>query len=84
MQNPLISKKKKSLVAFSILVLLDIVGNKAKGQISKRMFQEKKTRQIFKKTNNSYPLIRTRFFFHEGEPRQSENYINATNNIQKV
>ena len=34
--------------------------NKAKGRISKRMFQENKARQIFRKTNISYPLIRTR------------------------
>ena len=31
--------------------------NKAKGRISKRMFQENKARQIFRKTNVSYPLI---------------------------
>ena len=37
------------------------VGNKAKGRISKRVFQENKARQIFRKTNISYPLIRTRF-----------------------
>ena len=36
------------------------VGNKAKGRISKRVFQEKKVRQISRKTNISYPLIRTR------------------------
>ena len=36
------------------------VGNKAKGRISKRVFQENKARQIFRKTNISYPLIRTR------------------------
>ena len=35
------------------------VGNKAKGRISKRVFQENKARQIFKKTNISYPLVRT-------------------------
>ena len=34
-----------------------ILGNRAKGQISKRVFQENKTRQIFRKKNNSYPLI---------------------------
>ena len=27
------------------------------------MFQENKARQIFRKTNNSYPLIRTRTIF---------------------
>ena len=37
-----------------------IVCNKAKGQISKRVFQENKAGHIFWKTNISYPLIRTR------------------------
>ena len=32
-----------------------IVGNKTKGRISKQMFQENKSRQIFRKTNISYP-----------------------------
>ena len=35
------------------------VGNKAKGWISKREFQQNKVRQIFLKTNIFYPLIRT-------------------------
>ena len=38
-------------------ISLLIVGNKAKEQISKRVFQESKARQIFWKTNISYPLI---------------------------
>ena len=38
-----------------------IVGNKAKERISKRVFQEKKARQIFRKTNISYPLIRSKY-----------------------
>ena len=42
---------------------LQIVGNKAKGRISKRVFQENKARQIFRKTNISYPLIRTHPFW---------------------
>ena len=33
------------------------VGNKAKGRISKRVFQESKARQNFRKTNISYSLI---------------------------
>ena len=33
------------------------VDNKAKGCISKRVFQENKVGQIFRKTNISYPLI---------------------------
>ena len=37
-----------------------IVGNKAKGRISKRVFQENKAHQIFRKTHISNPLIRTR------------------------
>ena len=37
----------------------NFVGNKTKGRISKRVFQENKARQIFRKTNISYPLIRT-------------------------
>ena len=36
------------------------VGNKAKGRISKRVFQESKARQNFRETNISYSLIRTR------------------------
>ena len=39
---------------------MELVGNKAKGRISKRVFQENKARQIFRKTSISYPLIRTR------------------------
>ena len=39
-----------------------VVGNKAKGRISKRAFQEKKARQIFRKMNISHPLIRTRTY----------------------
>ena len=44
-----------------------LVGNKAKGRISKRVFQENKARQIFRKTNISYPLIRTRCVYREQE-----------------
>ena len=39
-------------------------GNKVKGRISKRVFQENKVRQIFPKTNfltSSYAQIQTRF-----------------------
>ena len=39
---------------------------KAKGWISKRVFQEKKACQIFSKTNTSYPLIRTGACAYEG------------------
>ena len=34
-----------------------IVGNKAKGPFSKRMFQKNKARQIFRKVNISHSLI---------------------------
>ena len=39
--------------------MLHYVGNETKGRISKRVFQENKARQIFQKTNISYPQIRT-------------------------
>ena len=42
------------------LLELQIVGNKSKGQFSKRVFQENKTRQIFRRTNMAYPLIHVR------------------------
>ena len=48
-----------------------IVGNKAKGCESqngclKRVFKEIKARQIFRKTNISYSLIRTRMCSYQG------------------
>ena len=43
-------------------LVLYVVGNKVKGRISKRIFQENKARQIFRKTNISYLLIRTRTY----------------------
>ena len=45
---------------------VQIVGNKAEGQISKWLFQEHKARQIFWKTNISYPLTRTRTCVYQG------------------
>ena len=59
--------------------ILDTVGstviNKAKGRISKRVLQENKARQIFQKTNISYPLIRTPSCAYQGvrNVRFSEN-----------
>ena len=41
-------------------------GNKAKGRISKRVFQESKARQNFRKTNISYLLIRTCTYAYQG------------------
>ena len=54
---------------------LQLVGNKAKERISKRVFQENKARQIFRKTNISYPLIRARTCAYQGlrKVRFSEN-----------
>ena len=51
------------------------VGNKIKGRISKRVFHENKARQIFRKTNISYPLIRIRTCSYQGvrNVRFSEN-----------
>ena len=40
-------------------ISMNFVGNKAKVLISKRVLQENKARQISRKTNISYPLIRT-------------------------
>ena len=40
--------------------------NKAKGRVSKRVFQENKARQIFRKTIISYPLIRTHTCAYQG------------------
>ena len=46
--------------------LSKFVCNKAKEQISKRMFQKNKACQVFRKTNFSYPLIRTRACSYQG------------------
>ena len=43
-----------------------LVGNKTKGRISKRVFQENNARQVFRKTNMSNPLIRTRTCAYQG------------------
>ena len=37
--------------------IVEFVSNKAEGQISKRVLQEDRARQIFRKTNIFYPLI---------------------------
>ena len=44
------------------LIICLFVGNMAKGRILKRVFQENKAPQIFRKTNFSYLLIRKRAF----------------------
>ena len=38
-------------VQLLLMFIDEIVGNKAKGRISKRVFQESKARQNFRKTN---------------------------------
>ena len=43
------------------------VGNKAKGRISKPLFQENKAHHVFQKTNISYPLIRTHVYVSGGK-----------------
>ena len=48
-----------TFVAIRNPLVLQFVGNKAKRQISKRVFQESKANKKFRKTNISYPLIRT-------------------------
>ena len=52
----------KSIFYFKV----QVVGNKTKGGILKQMFKENKARQIFRKTNISYPLIRTRTSAYQG------------------
>ena len=47
-----IKKYDKSFLVF--------VGNKAKGRISKRVFQEIKAREIFQKKSIFYPRVRIR------------------------
>ena len=52
----------KLVFSLFFFILTDIVGNKTKRRISKRVLQENKARQIFQKMNISYPLIRTRLY----------------------
>ena len=51
-------------------------GNEAKGQISKRVLQENKPRQIFRKTNISYLLMRTRTYLCVSGRREGSFYGN--------
>ena len=64
-------------VSHSHYLTASLVGNKAKGRISKQVFQENKARQIFRKTNISYLLIRTRTCAYQGvrNVRFSENLV---------
>ena len=58
---------------------LHFFGSKAKRQILKRFFQENKARQIFPKTDISYPLIGTRTCVYQGvrNVRFSENLASS-------
>ena len=47
-------------------MIQQLVSNKAKGKISKRVLQANKAHQIFRKTTISYPLIRTRMCAYKG------------------
>ena len=47
--------------------LIEFVGNKLKGQISKWMLQENKVSQIFRKVSISYRLIHTRTCAYQGK-----------------
>ena len=55
-KNPTIWLGERILAYISGIRFFPFVGNKAKGRISKWVFQENKTRQTFRKTNISYPL----------------------------
>ena len=55
-----------SAFAFGQNNYLQVVGNKAKGQISKWVFQENKAHQVFRKTNIFYPLIPTDTSAYQG------------------
>ena len=61
-----ISKSTREHLYWSLVFNMELVGNKVKGRISKRVFQENKARQIFRKTNISNPLIRTRTCAYQG------------------
>ena len=57
-------RKVKHAIKFSLKIIQKrryIVGNKATGRISKRVFKENKTRQIFRKTNIFQKISRTLF-----------------------
>ena len=56
-----------------------IAGNKAKGRISKQVFQENKARQILRKTNISCPLIRTHTCSNIASKIAKQNQYNEKN-----
>ena len=57
---------KSGLIKTSVVTSkAKVVGNKAKGRISRRMFQENKASQIFQKATICYSLIRTHMWAHQ-------------------
>ena len=61
-QQAPINMQRRLDVTYSIIQAIEFeisFGNKAKGRISKRVLQENKAHQIFRKKNIYYPLIRT-------------------------
>ena len=76
-KNPKSSKDNNSSVSILAHIIKHVVGNKAKGRISKQVFQENKARQIFrKKTNICCPLIYTRFEIRPSAYYRHERCIN--------
>ena len=77
--NETLSNQRLLLTKSKMFIYLSnhpqLAGNKAKGRISKGVFQENNARQIFRKTNISNPLIRRRTWANEGvrNVRFSEN-----------
>ena len=57
---------KKPLMENFVLCAVQVLGDKAKGRILKRVFQENKARQIFRRTNISNPLIHTHTCAYQG------------------
>ena len=53
---------EKHFLALSILSMQQLVGNKAKGRISKLVLQENKVCKLFRKTNISFTLTGTRTY----------------------
>ena len=60
------SFKNKVVLNFGTIDNVELVGNEAKEQISKRMLQENRERHMFRKTNISYSLICTRTCVFQG------------------
>ena len=59
-------KNLQNYLRYWLIAKVFTIGNKAKGRISKRVFQENKARHIYRKTIISYPLIRTRKCAYQG------------------